>query len=115
MAGDTSNIIIIADHAWYDWIQFYNPVGKQFSEENLYLERYLGPAIDAGPALTAKILKSNGEVLHHSTYQYLLPGLRRKFDVIIEENLSPKAFAKDFEYMGVDETPIFENYDGESV
>ena len=35
------------------------------------LGRYLGPAIDVGPALTAKILKANGEVVYRSTYRAL--------------------------------------------
>ena len=28
ITGDTSNISIIADHSWYYWIKFYDPVGK---------------------------------------------------------------------------------------
>ena len=97
MTGDTDNIIIIADHAWYDWIKFYDPVGKQFSAENMYLGRYLGPSIDVGPALIANILKSNGDMVHCSTYRSLLPEevndekeLRRQFNVMIEEKLGPK-------------------------
>ena len=33
----------------------------------------MGPSIDVGPALTAKILKANGEVVHRSTYRSLQP------------------------------------------
>ena len=97
MMGYTDDIIIIADHAWYDWIKFYDPVGKQFSAEKMYLGRYLGPSIDVGPALTANILKSNGDMVHCSTYRSLLPEefndekeLRRQFNVMIEEKLGPK-------------------------
>ena len=32
MTGNMSDISIISDHAWYDWINFYNPVSKQFPE-----------------------------------------------------------------------------------
>ena len=70
--GEKAGISIIEDHAWYDWITFYDPVGKQFSEENMYLGRYLGPAIYVGPTITANSLKSNGEVVHRSTYYSLL-------------------------------------------
>ena len=35
------------------------------------LRRYLGPSIDVGPAMTAKILKANGQVVHRSTYRSL--------------------------------------------
>ena len=37
MTVDSSGISIIADHAWYDWIKLYDPIGKQFPEENMYL------------------------------------------------------------------------------
>jgi len=35
------------------------------------LGRWLGPAIDIGPARMAKILKSNGQVLYRSTFRAL--------------------------------------------
>ena len=42
-----------------------------FPDDNPVLGRYLGPAIDVGPALTTKILKANGEVVYRSTYRAL--------------------------------------------
>ena len=114
MTGDTDEISIIADHVWYDWIKFYDPVGKQSPEENIYLGRYLGPAIDVGPSPTATIFKSNSEVLHRSTYLSLLPEefnnekeLRRQFNAMIKEKLGPKAVANYFGEMGLEETPTF--------
>ena len=96
--GDTANISIIADHAWYDWIKFYDSVGKKLPEENIYLGPYLGPAIDVGSALTENILKSNDEVVHCSIYRYLLPEevnnekeVKRQFNVMDEEKLNPQA------------------------
>ena len=44
-----------------------------FPEDKVVLGRYLGPSINVGPALTAKLLKSNGQVMHWSLYQPLLP------------------------------------------
>ena len=38
----------------------------------MYLGRYLGRDIDVGTSLPAKILNQNGEVVHGSTYWYLL-------------------------------------------
>ena len=74
----------------------------------MYLGRYLGPSIDVGPALTANILKSNGEVIHRSTYRYLLPEevtyekeLSRQFNVMIGEKFGPKVVAKYFGKMGL--------------
>ena len=90
MMGDTADISTIAYHAWYDCIKFYDPFGKQFPEEKIYLVQYLGMAIDVGPALTAKVLKSNFEVVHCFTYRYLLleqvnceKELRRQFYVTV--------------------------------
>ena len=68
-----ANISIIADHALYDWVKFYDPVGKHFPEEKMYLGRYLVPAIDVGPVIRLNIMKSNCDMVHSSTYQYLLP------------------------------------------
>ena len=53
------------------------------------LGRYLGPSIDVGPALTAKIFKANDEVVHRSTYRGLTP--EEVFDEPIEIKLGPKA------------------------
>ena len=39
-----------------------------FPDENPVLGRFLGIAIDVGPAMTAKILKHNVEVVYRYTY-----------------------------------------------
>ncbi len=39
----------------------------------LVLRKYLGPSIDVGPAMTAKILTPTGKVVHCSTYRPLSP------------------------------------------
>ncbi len=44
-----------------------------FPEDPLVLGKYLGPSIDVGPAMTAKILTPTGEVVHRSTYRLLTP------------------------------------------
>ena len=101
MEGNTADISIIADHEWYCWIKFYDPIGKQIPEERIYLGRYLGPAIDVGSAVTENILKSNGELVHCSTYRSLIPeavnnekGLRRQFDTMIEKNSTQSQFPR---------------------
>ena len=40
----------------------------KYPESKEQLSCWLGPAIDIGPAMMAKILKSNGQVLYVSTY-----------------------------------------------
>ena len=44
-----------------------------FSDDVLKLGHYLGPSIDIGSSMTAKILKENEQVLHRSTYQPFVP------------------------------------------
>ena len=40
-----------------------------FLDDMLILGHYLGPSIDVGPGIMAKILKQNEQVLHRSTYR----------------------------------------------
>ena len=42
-----------------------------FPDNKLILGRYLGPATNVGSALTAKILKSNGQTVCRSTLGHL--------------------------------------------
>ena len=42
-----------------------------FPGDKLFLGRYVGPSIDFGPALTAKILRNNKQHVHRSTYRAL--------------------------------------------
>ena len=68
MLGGTSDISQFRKHGFYDWVVFrYEPI--QYSDENLVLSRYLGPEIDVGTAMTANIMKGNGEVVHRSTHR----------------------------------------------
>ena len=43
-----------------------------YPDDHFELGRYLGPSIDIGPALTAKIIKENGQVLYRSVYRALV-------------------------------------------
>ena len=117
MTGDTDDISTIASNGWYDWIKFYDPVGNSFPKDKYYLGRYIVPMINIGPALTSKILKMNGEVVQQSTYRSLAAhkmnyeeDLQREFDKKIEEKLRLKATVKYFDYMNMEETPMFEMY-----
>ena len=64
MSGETSDISQFCELGFYEWIIFWEePNHAQFPADNPVLGRYLGPAINVGPAMTANILKSNGEVI----------------------------------------------------
>ena len=54
MTGDTGDISHIAEFAWFDWVMFRDNV-PGYSDSKETLGRYLGPAIDTGSALMAKI------------------------------------------------------------
>ena len=66
MSGETADISFISELGWYDWVKFRD-TSETFPNDKVVLGRYLGPSIDVGPALTAKILKMNGTVVYRST------------------------------------------------
>ncbi len=59
MTGNTTDISHIAEFGWYNWVMFCDNK-PSYRNNKLILGHYLGPAIDTGLALTAKILKSYG-------------------------------------------------------
>jgi hypothetical protein len=67
---------------------------------------YLGPATDIGNAMTAKILKANGQFVCWSTLRHLTQEeldspvhqeARRKFNESIDTSLGPDSTDKDFD------------------
>ena len=119
MSGQTSDISQFCELGFYEWIMFRDePV--QFPDDNPVLGRYLGPAIDVGPAMTAKIMKSNGEVVYRSTYRPLTDvervnlahiARRKEFDESITERYGPDASPDDFPDMNLQDTPNWDLYD----
>ncbi len=105
ITGKTTNISHIAEFGWYDWVMFCNNEPSYPDVKLILLGRYLGPAIDTGLALTAKILKSNGVLACRSTLRQLTDeeidssvhkDMRRKFDESIEHHLGLAALPQDF-------------------
>jgi hypothetical protein len=66
MTGSTADISHICEFAWFYWVMIRDNI-PMFPDHKLILGRFLGPATDVGLALTAKILKSNGQVVYRST------------------------------------------------
>ena len=97
MSGETSDILPFVELEWYQWVMFCN-TGVSYPHDREVLGRYLlGPSIDVGPAMTAQILKSNGWVVHRSTYRALTKDeweephqvqKRAEFDTNISKKLS---------------------------
>lgn len=70
VSGETPDISEFAEHAFYAWVKYRDTV-IAFPDTQLVLGRYLGPSTDIGPAMTAKILKESGHVVHRSTFRAL--------------------------------------------
>jgi hypothetical protein len=114
MTGNTTDISHIAEFGWYNWVMYCDNE-PSFTDDKLILGCYLGPAIDTGLALMAKILKSNGVFVCRSTLRHLTDeelnssvhkDMRHKFDESIEHHLGPAALLQDFpaENLTVDPT-----------
>ena len=69
LKGLTSDISTIAKFSWYDWCMFLDD--HTYPADNWVLGHWLGPSQDIGPAMCAKLLKCNGQVIHRSSYQHL--------------------------------------------
>jgi hypothetical protein len=104
MTGNTADITHIAEFCWYDWVMFCDNE-PSYPDDMLILRHYLGPAIDTGLALTAKILELNGVFVCRSTLQHLTDEelsssvhqeMRRRFDESIEHHLGLVALLQDF-------------------
>jgi hypothetical protein len=115
MSGETSDISQLCELGWYEGCQFRD-VAAPFPQDKIKLGRYIGPSVDIGPAMTAKVLKLNGQVIHMSTYRLLTPDEIAHFDKRITQKLGKSTHPDDIE-SDVVETPVFErdedDHDGE--
>jgi hypothetical protein len=117
ITGSAANISHICEFGWYDWVMFRDNI-PTFPDVKLTLGQYLGPATDVGSALTAKILKSNGQTVCRLTLQHLNnkeihcpihQEMRRVFNESITFHLGPNAMEQDFP--AEDFTPDYNFYD----
>ncbi len=95
MMGGTADISHIGKYGWFDWVMFRDNL-PTFPDDKMILGRYLGPATDIGTAMTAKILKANGQFVCQSTLRQLMQEeldspvhqeARRKFNESIDASL----------------------------
>ena len=119
MLGGTSDTSQLCEHGFYYWVMFRDEL-IQYSDENPVVGRYLGPAIDAGLKITDKIMKSNGEVVHCSTYCGLKEDentnqdqilLRKEFDNSIRDNLLPAISPYNFPEVNLEDMPLYDIYE----
>ena len=126
MKGTTADISHIAEFGWYDWVMFCDNV-PAYPDKKVVIDRYLGPAIDMGSALTAKIFKDNGRFVCCSTLQHLTQqelecpvhtAMRHRFDESVQTHLVLSTTTPDLDHFddskllspeaaGVEVTPKF--------
>ena len=96
----------------------------KYPDENPVLGRYLGPAIDAVPAMTDTIMKANGGVVHRSTYRGLKEDdksnqshvlIRKEFDNSIRDKLGPYISPDNFPDVNLEDTPLYEIYEEDTM
>jgi len=119
MSRETADIGVICELGWYDWVKFRD-TSETFPNDKAVLGRYLGPSIDVGPVLTAKILKMNGTVVYRSTYRALNDdelnsptekAISAKFNEQIRLKIGPRASTDDFKELNIEETPTYDSYE----
>jgi hypothetical protein len=103
--GETVYISTIAEYAWYEWVKFRYTAAK-LPVSKIQLGRDLGAVIDSGHAMTRKILKQNGSIMHRSSLRPLTQDEiqspterqeRDKFDIAMEEKFGPAMNKDDFQ------------------
>ena len=96
----------------------------QYPDKNPVLGRYLGPAIDVGPEMTANIVRVNVEVLHWSTYHGLKEDywtnqvyvfLRKDFDSNIKNRFGSDISPDDFPDVNLEDAPLYEIYEEDTT
>jgi hypothetical protein len=101
---ETVDISTIAEYAWYEWVKFRDTAAK-FPFSKIQLARYLGAAIDIGPAMARKILKKNGSVMYRALVRSLTPDEiqsptekkeHEEFDIAIEKKYGASMDKSDF-------------------
>ena len=125
MSGETANISQFCKFSFYKWVMFQEAIKLvPFPDESPTLGQYLGVAIDIGPAITAKILKANGQVVYCSTYGGLTEkevtsmvhiAQRNEFDANIAEMWGADCMPEDFPNMALEDTPHYNQFDAVNI
>ena len=74
MTGDTSDISMLAEFGWYDWVWYVDREGGSGQDvtgepsiERKKLGRYLGPAIGVGEAMCGTVMNEKGNRLNRTS------------------------------------------------
>ena len=59
MSVQTGDISSLCEFEWFEWVMFFQPK-ETYPDENMFICRWLGPAIDVGTDMTYNILRPDG-------------------------------------------------------
>ena len=103
VSGETADISPFCKFGFWDCVKFCNK-GVAFPDNQLVLDKYLGPSIDVGPAMTQHVVNANGEYEVLSTVCPLTPkehmslAMQKEQDAFLSsvtECWNPKTMIKD--------------------
>ena len=118
LSGQTADISPFVELQWYACVYYWDSKA-QYPESKEKLGRWLGSSIDIGPAMTAKVLKPNGQLLHVSTYRPLSddemqdPGKKRErdqYNSTLRNKLGKPLLVADLEDLSI-HTPEYKLYE----
>ncbi len=113
ISGKTADISQFCKLYCYKWVQFCSTT-VSFPEGLLVLGTYLGPSIDIGSTMIAKILTPTGKVVRRSTFRLLEPeeladpvkqDLTKAFLWTAEEQWGNRLIQGQLEEVGLIDTP----------
>ncbi len=122
MTGETAYICQIWQFGWFYWVMYHDPV--KLPNDEAILGRYLGPAINVGSMLTAKILMPNRQYVCRLTLRHLNndeqnsevhKANRLQFDQAIDKKLGKKASPIDFTEQDLTPEHIHYGEDADSI
>ena len=122
ISGETSDISQFYKLEWFQWVMFWDET-VPLPNGMLKLDHYLGPSIDIGPIIAAKILMENGQVLHRSTYRSLTPDeiadkdgsdAQEQFMARVYERLGSWVLPRELNNIGLENTPQYDLYEDET-
>jgi hypothetical protein len=114
VSGETADICPFCEFGFWDWVKFREQ-GVAFPGDAMVLDKYLGPSIDVGLAMTSRILKANGKLEDQSKVRALTSEERvnaalfrgqQEFLDSVENRWGPKTTVKDLNL-----TPDSDNMD----
>ncbi len=118
MIRQTADISNLCKYKWFQWVMHYQPP-QSYLEDKIEIGQYLGPTVDVSNAMTYKILKANGEVVHQSTIQpwtleeEACPEFAvAKKSFMTKAHETPGTATQVLDFEDVLLTPDFEYYDG---